>query len=89
MSLSNLKETLDGRLLLDNRRRQHCQESIQVSRSLSITLNSYLSRRLGREYPVNAHAYRLNLPTELSKDDSLELQLQAKSHSFYSHNDYE
>ena len=30
---------------------------------------------------------QVNHPTELSKDDSLELQLQAKSHSCYSHND--
>ena len=58
------KATLDGLLLLDNRRRQHCQESIQVSRSLSITLNSYLSRRLGREYLVNAHAHRPSQPSD-------------------------
>ena len=38
---------------------------------------------------THMHIDRVNLPTELSKDDSLELQLQAKSHSCYSHNDYE
>ena len=38
---------------------------------------------------THMHINRINLPTELSKDDSLELQLQAKSHSCYSHNDYE
>ena len=38
---------------------------------------------------THMHIDRVNLPTELSRDDSLELQLQAKSHSCYSHNDFE
>jgi hypothetical protein len=63
----------------------HCQESIafltKVSRSLSLTLNSYLSRRLrlGRKYPVIVHAYR---PSR--RRMTLELQLQAKSSFSYS-----
>ena len=68
----------------------HCQESIQVSRSLSLTLNSYLSRRLDHEYPVNVHEHRSSQPSnQVVEDDSLELQLQAKSRSCYSHNNYE
>jgi hypothetical protein len=38
-------------------------KGIQVSRSLSSTLNFYLSQRQGREYPVEVHAHQLSQPS--------------------------
>jgi hypothetical protein len=58
MSLSNLRQLLMGALCSTTDGIEltgHCQESIQVSRNLSLKFNSYLSQRLKREYPVNAH----------------------------------
>ena len=58
MSLSNLRQLLMGAFCSTTDGIEptgHCQESIQVSRNLSLKFNSYLSQRLKREYPVNAH----------------------------------
>jgi hypothetical protein len=50
------------------------QESIQVSRNLSLKLNSYLSWRLGCEYPVNVHAHRPCQPSYLVVEGCFSLQ---------------
>ena len=90
MSLSNLRQLLMG---------PFCSTTDAVNtvkkayKSVEAWVLHWILTSLGgwdvNILPTHMHIDRVNLPTELSKDDSLELQLQAKSHSCYSHNDYE